>query len=153
MLDASPDESDGHRLGLQAARQNRLDLITKCTARLMARMDAAADIANAKVLLHPTKAPSLVQSSNHVSGAIVEFQGRLGIEQNRDDLDPRRWTQAVTEVRDKALESGAEKVDAAKRLSTETFDRARSTTGKLSERIADRARRLRSNDDSQDESS
>ncbi|MEU0312935.1 hypothetical protein [Nocardioides sp. NPDC006273] len=85
VLDASPDELDGHRLGLQTARKNRLDLISRCTARLMARMDAAADRANTKVLLNPTKAPGLVQSSNHVSSAIVAWD-RLPLSQQFDEL-------------------------------------------------------------------
>ena len=153
VLDASPHELDGHRLGLQKARKNRLDLISKCTARLMARMDAAADTANTKVLLNPTKAPSVVQSSNHVSGAIVEFHGRLGITHDRDSLEARRWTEAATEARDRALETGADKVEGAKRLSIDTFSRAKSTTGKLSERIAERARTLRADHDLQDDQS
>ena len=57
VLDASPEELDGHRLGLRAARQNRLELISRSTERLMARMDAAAGTANTKVLLHPTDVP------------------------------------------------------------------------------------------------
>jgi hypothetical protein len=51
------------------------------------------------------------------------------------------------EVRDKALETGADRVDAARRLGNETFDRARSATGKLSSRIAERAHRRRGNDE------
>jgi hypothetical protein len=31
---------DGHRLGLKAARQDRLELISRSTGHLMARMDA-----------------------------------------------------------------------------------------------------------------
>ena len=54
VLDAAPDDLDGHRLGLKASRRKRLDTISRSTERLMARMDAAADTANAKVLLHPT---------------------------------------------------------------------------------------------------
>ena len=53
VLDAAPDELDRHRLGLRAARQGRLGLISRSTGRLM----AAASSANAKVLLHPAKAP------------------------------------------------------------------------------------------------
>ncbi len=80
VLDASPEELDRHRLGLKAARQNRLELISRSTERLMARMDAAAGTANSKVLLHPTTSPAVVQSSNHVAIAVVDFHGRLGIE-------------------------------------------------------------------------
>ena len=51
VLDASPDELDRHRLALRTARDNRMVLISRSTAGLMARMDAAAGTANSKVLL------------------------------------------------------------------------------------------------------
>jgi hypothetical protein len=42
VLDAAPDDLDnGHRLGLKASRQKRLDTISRSTGRLLARMDAA----------------------------------------------------------------------------------------------------------------
>ncbi len=135
VLDSSPEELDGHRLGLKAARQDRLALITRCTERLMTRINAAAGTANAKVLLHPFDAPAVVQSSNHVSTAIVTFQGRLGIERERQAAEARQWVEAAVEARDKALETGAEGVDAAVRLGSETFDRAKSVTGMLSSRF------------------
>jgi len=147
VLDASPEELDGHRLGLRAARQNRLELIARCTERLMARMDEAAGTANTKVLMHPAKAPAVVQSSNHVSTAIVTFHGQLGIERTRQSSEARRWADAAKEVRDKALDTGADRVDAAIRLSNETFDRAKSVTGRFSGRIAERALRRRGDDE------
>lgn len=57
VLDASPEELDGHRLGLKAARQDRLEHISRSTERLVAQMNAAAGAANAQVLLHPTRSP------------------------------------------------------------------------------------------------
>ncbi|WP_432954697.1 hypothetical protein [Micromonospora haikouensis] len=143
VLDASPGEVDGHRLGLKAARDDRLTLISRCTERLMARLDAAAGRANTKVLMHPFDAPAVVQSSNHVSVAIVDFHGRLGIEGDRQSPETRRWADAAMEVRDKALETGAEGVDTAVRLGNMTFDRARTVTGRLSNQIAERAFRVR----------
>ncbi|WP_198681795.1 hypothetical protein [Kribbella rubisoli] len=147
VLDAAPDELDHHRLALRAARNNRLDLISKSTERLMARMDAAAGTANTKVLLHPTSSREVVDSSNHVAQNVVEFHGRLGIERGRESLEARRWTDAATEVRDKAFDAGADGVGAAKRLGNETFDLARSTTGKLSSRLTDRVRRRRTDEE------
>jgi len=134
VLDAAPEELDRHRLGLKAARQNRLELIARSTERLLARMDAAAGTANNRVLLHPAKAPAVVQSSNHVSTAVVEFHGRLGIEGDRQSAQARRWADAAKEARDKALKTGAEGVDAARRIGAETFDRAKSAAGKIAER-------------------
>ncbi|MEV5963347.1 hypothetical protein AB0L70_16370 [Kribbella sp. NPDC051952] len=147
VLDASPEELDRHRVGLKAARNNRLELISRSTERLMARMDAAAGTANTKVLLHPTSSRAVVDSSNHVANAVVEFHGRLGIEGGRQSLEARRWADAATEVKDKAFDAGADGVDAARRLGGETFGRAKSATGKLSSRFTDRAFRRRPDND------
>ncbi|MEN3535150.1 hypothetical protein AAH991_08570 [Microbispora sp. ZYX-F-249] len=158
VLDTSPEELDRHRLGLRAARRNRLDLISRSTERLMIRMEAAAGTANTKVLLHPAASRAVVHSSEHVAVAVVDFQGRLGIERGRQSLEARRWVDAATEVRDKVLETGAEVrdkvletgaegVDAARQLGNETLDRARSVTGRLSGEIAERALRWRGNDE------
>ena len=54
-------------------------------------------------------------------------------------MEARRWVDAAAEARDKALETGAKGVDAARHLGNETLDRARSVTGKLSSGIAERA--------------
>lgn len=151
VLDASPEELDQHRLALRAARKNRLELIARSTERLVARMDAAAGTANTKVLLHPTTSRAVVDSSNHVATGVVEFQGRLGIERSRQSLEAKRWGDAAAEVRDNVLETGAEGVDAARRLGNETVDRARSVTDKLSSRIAERALRRRGDDEELDE--
>ncbi|MFD9409742.1 hypothetical protein ACFWBN_22375 [Streptomyces sp. NPDC059989] len=151
VLDASPEELDGHRLGLKAARQGRLEHISRSTERLVARMNAAAGTANAKVLLHPTKSPAVVQSSNHVASGVYDFHGRLGIESGRQSSEGRRWVDAAAEARDKALETGAKGLDAARSLGNETLDRAGSVKGKLSSGIAGRARRLRGDEGERDD--
>ncbi|MET9508566.1 hypothetical protein ABZX62_08810 [Streptomyces flavidovirens] len=143
VLDATPEELNGHRLGLKAARQDRLEHISRSTERLVARMNAAAGTANAKVLLHPSQSPAVVQSSNHVATGVHDFHGRLGIESGRQSSETRRWVDAAAEARDKALETGAKGVDAARSLGNETLDRASSVKGKLSNGIAERARRRR----------
>ncbi|MEU8041083.1 hypothetical protein [Streptosporangium sp. NPDC049078] len=150
VLDASPDELDRHRLALRVARQNRMELISRSTERLMARVVAAADAANTKVLLHPTASPAVVHSSNHVAIAVVDFHGRLGIERGRQSLDARRWGDAAAEARDRVLETGAEGVNTARRLGNETFDRARSVTGRLSGGITERVLRRRGDNEERD---
>lgn len=147
VLDASPDELNGHRLGLKAARQGRLEHISRSTETLLARMNAAAGVANAKVLLHPTASPAVVQSSNQVATGVHDFHVRLGIESGGDSSEARRWTEAALEVRDRALEKGVNGVGAARSLGNETLDRANSVKNKLSSGIAERARRLRGNDE------
>ncbi|MFF4242614.1 hypothetical protein ACFYYL_42685 [Actinomadura geliboluensis] len=151
VLDASPEELDGHRLGLKAARQDRLELISRCTERLVVRMDAAAGTANAKVLLHPTKSPAVVQASNHVATGVHDFHGRLGIESAQRSAEARRWADAAAQVRDKALETGAKGVDVARSRGNETLSRANSVKDKLSSEIAERTRRLRGDEEKRDE--
>ncbi len=175
VLDASPGELDSHRLGLRASRQERLEVISRSTEHLLARMDLAATRANSKVLLHPQSSQAVVLSSNHVGSAVIDFHGLLGIERDRQDLEARRWVDAASDMRDKVLETGSDGIDSAKRLGNETlvrtksasgkavetgsgsldaakrlgsenFDRAKSVSGKFSSGIAGRARRQRGED-------
>jgi hypothetical protein len=85
-----------------------------------------------------------VRSSNHVAVAVVDFHGRLGIERDRHAVEARRWVEAATEVKNRALETGAVGVDAARRHGQKNLDRARSAMGKL----AERTRRQRGDDES-----
>jgi hypothetical protein len=103
-------------------------------------MNAVADTANAKVLLHPTKSPTAVQSSNRIASGVHDFNVRLGIESGHQSSDARRWMDAATEAKDKALDTGSKGVDAAKSLGNETLSRANSIKGRLSGGIADLAR-------------
>jgi hypothetical protein len=138
VLDAAPDDLDGHRLALKASRHKRLDTISRSTEHLMARMDAAAGTANMKVLLHPTTSAVVVQSGEHVADVVADFHGRLGIESGRQPLEAKRWADAAAEVKDKMLQTGIERVDASRRLGNEALDRARSVQGRLSSGIAER---------------
>lgn len=138
VMDAEPDDLHGHRLGLKAARQDRLELITRTTEQLLARIGVAATRANTKVLLHPAKSREVVHSSNHVAVAVGDFHERLAIEAGRQSWEARGWTEAAAEARSKALATSAEGVDAARRLGNETFSHARAAAGKLSRQIAER---------------
>jgi len=147
VLEVAPEDLDGHRIGLKAVRQKRLDTIVQTTEGLLARMDAAAGTANAKVLLNPLASPAIVRAREHVTVAVTDFHGRLGLESDgRQSVEARAWTSAATEFRDKMLETGAEGVDVSGRLVNETFDMAKSVTGKLGG-LAGRAARWRGNGD------
>jgi hypothetical protein len=143
VLDASPDEVDGHRMGLKAAREKRLDAIAITTRNLIERMDLAAGTANKKVLFHPGKPREMVDASNQVGVVVADFHGRLGIEGDRESLEARRWAAAAAEVRDQALRTGGDGVDAAKRFGSEAVGRTRSMTDKLSSGLAERTFRRR----------
>lgn len=153
VLDSSPDDLNQHRLGLKAARQNRLDLISQCTGQLMARMQAAGatGLASTNVLRHPVTSRAVVESSNRVTAAVADFHDRLGIERDRQNVGPKRWLDALTEVRDKALETGAGAIDTARTLGTETLDRARSATDKLTIDLAEQALRRRAEQEARKE--
>lgn len=122
VLDAAPEDLESHRLGLRTARQNRLDLIGRSTARLLTQMDATVQRANAKVLLNPFDAPAAVKSSNEVATGVLDFRGRLGIESGHEAKDAKRWIQAVAEVGEKVRVSATEGAAAAARFSTSTAE-------------------------------
>ncbi|MBZ2195415.1 hypothetical protein [Occultella gossypii] len=150
VLDAFPEDLDQHRIALKAARQKRLDVISRSTERLISRMNTAAGAANRKVLLQPVPARAVVHSSNHVSVAVIDFHYRLGIEGDQRSMEAKRWVEAAAEVRDNVLETGAEGVDAAKRFGHDTLDRAKTATDRLSSEFAERARRRRGDDEEAD---
>jgi len=153
VLDGSPAELDAHRVGLQAARRNRLNRIAKTTEALLVRINAAATLANGKVLLNPFSARKVVHSSNHASAAIVEFESRLGIESDHEALHVKRWGEAAADVRDSALETGAAGVGAAVRLGNEGVDRARVAAGTLLGGMSERMLRRRGDEKKPDDNS
>lgn len=139
VLDASPEELDAHRLGLQRARQLRLDRIGAATQSSLARLDAAAEAANAKVLIHPSKAPAVARNCCAASTAVIQLNDALGIEHRATVTGARRWTRAVRDTGGKALTTGAAGAGAAKRASGGAARRTKSAGGK----VAGRARGLR----------
>lgn len=111
-------------------------------------MTAAAERANTKVILHPRLSHDVVDSSNHVATGISEFQEQLGITHDLLELEARPWMDAVVELKDDALETGVQGVDAAKRFGSTALGRARSVTDRLSSTVAERT--LRRGGDSDD---
>lgn len=120
VLDASPEDLESHRVGLSTARQNRLELLGRSTARLLTQMEETVRGANSKVLFNPFDSPAAVKSSNQVAIGVLDFRRRLGIESGREVSDAKRWGQAAAEV----VASASAGVSAAGRFGAETFDRA-----------------------------
>lgn len=141
VLGAAPEELEQHRAGIRIARQNRLDVIERSTARLMVRMDEAAGTADAKMLLHPRSAQTIKVSNELVGSQVRDFTDSLGIENGHESVQVRRWLEAATDARDRAFESGATGVESAKDFSEQTVDRARTATTKLVGTLAERAKR------------
>ncbi|CCE76254.1 hypothetical protein [Clavibacter nebraskensis] len=143
VLDASPEELDEHRLALRTVRQNRLVLIGRTTDRLLERMDAAAGTANAKVLLNPFDSRAIVGSSNRAATGVVQFNGLLGVADEREALEARPWLVAVGDTWDAARDQGAEGAAAARRLGAAAFGRGRAAADGLQLKLAEGALRRR----------
>ena len=123
IFEVSPDELENHRLGLNTARQNRLERIAGSTAQLLFQMEETVKRANSKVLFNPFDSPAAVKSSNQIAAGVLEFRDRLEIDQGHESTEAKRWTQAATEVRDKVLVSTTEGIATAGRIGAKTFDR------------------------------
>jgi len=126
VLDSAPQDLDSHRLGLAKARQKRLDLISSSTARLLTQMNEAIRSANSKVLLNPRDAPAAVWSSREIATDVVTFRDRFGIESSDATSDAKQWSQAASEVVDKALATGSNGATVAKGKATDLMDSAKS---------------------------
>ena len=147
VLDASPDELDDHRRGLQLARQRRLDQLATGTASLLQRMDAAAGTADAKLLLNPMAAPKVLSARNKVHNDVMSFQQLLGIDGDQADLEGRRWRDAALEARDKVVASGSDGLDSAVQAGSNTLESARLATGRAAEGLSKRLLRKRADDE------
>jgi hypothetical protein len=106
VLAVSSDELNQHRLGLQAARQRRLDRIAEYTERLLDRIDSACSTANAKLLWNWTNARAVLESGNRVAADVHDLQQLLGIVS-----PPRGWEARRLEP---AAEMGAQAIQKSK---------------------------------------
>lgn len=141
VLDSSPDDLDKHRLALQTARERRRELIATTTSQLVARMDAAASRANAKVLLNPMSSRVVVTASNEVAAGVSELNATLGIAQKREAVEARRWSSAAADVRDDVVGASKDGLQAAGRFGSETLENARLSSGRFAEKLAHRLQR------------
>lgn len=116
VLDASPEDLNNHRTGLQSARRKRLDQISENTERLLTRIDQAASAgrSNWNVLHNSSASRSVVESSNRIADDVLGFCQPLGISWRHDALENKRWVDAAVDVRDHAVEAGADGVEHAK---------------------------------------
>jgi hypothetical protein len=76
------------------------------------------------VLLNPFDSPAAVKSSNQVAAEVHRLRGRLGIEDDHEAANAKRWRQAAGELLEKVRAGTAEGAVAAKRFGDQTFDRA-----------------------------
>lgn len=141
VLDIAPDEVDEHRIALQTARQRRRDVILQTTGMLLSRMDAGAARANAKVLLNPMSAKAVVNARNQVAGGLGEFYMALGVAEDQTSVEARRWAAAAADVRDGVIGAGVDGAQTVGRFGSNVIENARTSTGRLAGRLAERLQR------------
>lgn len=138
VLDSSPEDAEPHRAAIRAARAKRRDLISMTTARLLARMDAAAVGANDQALFHPVKAGRVVRCGNEVADDIALFHEKIGIAGSRTSIEAKPWRDAVGDARDNAVEMSERSARSVGRFGVRTFESAKAGTEKLVERARGR---------------
>lgn len=141
VLAASPAEIDDHRLALQTARNRRREVIFRATHSLLTRMDAGAERANTKVLLNPFSAGAVVRARNDIAEGVNEFHIRLGLAEDTSLVEARSWVAAAVDVRDDVIEAGTDGAQAVGRFGEDVLENARSTAGRVAEKLAKRLQR------------
>lgn len=109
VFDTAPASLDGHRIGLDAALQQRRSKIVLKTGHLMTRLDQAGGVARENVVLHARAARKVINSINTVSDSIDDFHIPFAIESDREALTSTRWRDAVRDpqqLRNAAAEAG-----------------------------------------------
>ncbi|MDR5700725.1 hypothetical protein [Agromyces aerolatus] len=102
VLATAPENLEGHRLGVAAAREQRQSAVVERTSRLMAQMDAAGGIANEHIILHVGAARSVIGALNSTAAAVDDFHAPLGIESSRETLGVTPWREALRDPQQRA---------------------------------------------------
>jgi hypothetical protein len=143
VLDATPDELDRHRIGVQKAARNRLEAITATTTRLLRRMDEVAGLTSSTVLMNPFNSRKVVTSINSTGAEIVQFHGVIGVAGEYEAIEAKRWVDAAGEVRDDAVEKGVEAVEVTLRWGMEAADKTRKSVGRIAADVSEKLHRDR----------
>lgn len=141
VMDVSPDELDRHRLGLEAARRERVQVFARATEQILDRLNEAAKTANSKVLFNPRQTPEVVGSRNYVAAEVGEFHEVIGIESGAEPSEARPWREAAADKLDRAGATVSQGFSGAKRLGSNALQRASSARSQLAESVAERRQR------------
>ncbi|WP_193614144.1 hypothetical protein [Nocardioides lijunqiniae] len=145
VLSTDPGRAERRLSTMRQARARRLEQISARTESLVGLLNQAAERANARVLLHPSASPAVVEARNHAATRVQRLNAVLGGADDEPEEDlalVRTWTGAMAEVRvrtssrassarDRAFDAGAGGAGAAARLGAQARSRAARTRGRL----------------------
>lgn len=138
VFDAQPSEIENHRRALKLARQKRLDAIEKSVESLVDRINSASALANDKVLFNPISSSRVLRSGAETVRTVGFFQETIGISATHQSVDPRGWAEAAIDARDEMIDATTKVVEVTKRAGEETYNKAKSTTQRLSNQVFER---------------
>lgn len=95
VLETAPSSLESHRLALNTALNERRKKVSEQTHRLVNKMEETGGIATSNIILHPSAALSVVNSSNHVGDVVEEFHRPIEINFIRDGVQTVRWRDAI----------------------------------------------------------
>ena len=125
VIDGTPDEIDQHRLGLQAARAERITAVREATEKVLERIQTAIDAANSKVLFNPVQSPKVVTIGNDIAEEILGIWWLLGVGEDRASAEAARWSVAA-----------GEQLERARQLGTSSAETARATASRISGKLS-----------------
>ncbi|MCH8611575.1 hypothetical protein [Arsenicicoccus dermatophilus] len=135
VLDSDADSVDAHRAGMTTARRRRLTAIDTATHSLLERIEAAATLANDRVLFNPLKAPAVVASANCASSAVAGLQETLGLAPAAREVEARSWKSAAGETHEHLVRTGRAKAQAARELGGLSLNGAKTAASDAAGRI------------------
>lgn len=144
VIEDSPGDLDTHRIGLQIARDARVDAITEATNTLLDRIQQAASLSNGQVVRQFINAPKLFKESKQTANKIAKLQNTLGVEGETTDIESKAWKQALAEVRDdtagKAVKVAVEGKELGERLVAELEGHSKRRIDRLRKRSLNRSK-------------
>jgi hypothetical protein len=141
VMETNPEDLESHRIGLKAARTNRLQAIAKTLDGLLGHVSRSVERANERVLFNPFTTPRTIESCRSVELTIVEASPVFSFSAEVQTAEARRWVDAASERIEATRKVTADTAVAVQNASKEAVSKAKVLKGKVSEKLAERRRR------------
>ncbi|NDD96672.1 MAG: hypothetical protein EBZ93_04135 [Actinobacteria bacterium] len=141
IMDTNPEDLDNHRIGLKAARANRMGAIAQALEGMLGKVSESVERANAKVLFNPLQTPKTVESCRGIALAIIEVSSVFGLSTQEQSSEARKWVDAASERIEATRKVTADTAVAVQNARKEAVSTAKVLKGKVSEKLAERRRR------------